>query len=442
MKKIILALVGPSDSVELLYKFAVERDDILDVVPIVYQDASEVTEIMKQPPEVDVWVFSGIVPYSYAVAAHNISKPLLYIPHTGSSLYRALLQATYIEKRKIEAISFDTFSLKEIREAFVDISLPLPTIYDNAYEGIASAAELTEYHYQLWRQHKTEFAITCFYATYLELKKRGVPAFRIWPTSNNIRTTIDRAINIVKMARYKGGQIAIQHIVLEKYDQLLRGSTSYAVKRVELKLYELLIGYAQMLRGSISIHGNGIYTIYSTRGVLEDVTKQFTVMPILDDIVRLNVGVSGGIGFGQTAYDADENAHLALALGRKDGGGKWMVVLDDHTVIGPLSSSACLKYAVRTDNIACQKMAEQLHVSISTINKLLAVLDKIDGVALSAEDLAGYLAITSRSARRLLSILTEKHLAVVSGEEAPIKGRPRKLYTLLLQKILGKNNGI
>lgn len=439
MKKITLALVGPSDSVELLYKIAIEREAILNVVPIVYQYASEAAKIIEQHPEVDVWVFSGKVPYNYAVAANKTNKPLLYSPHTGSSLYRALLQATSMGKHKINAISFDTFSLREIEEAFEDISLSFPTIYDNDYEGITSAAEMTEYHYQLWRQGKTDTAITCFYATYLELKKCGVPVFRIWPTRSNIRRTLDTAINMVEMARYKGGQIAIQHIAIEGYDELVRGSTSYAVKRVELKLYELLIGYAQMLRGSINIHGNGMYTIYSTRGVLEEATQQFTIMPILDDIVcHLNAGVSGGIGFGQTAYDADENAHIALGVGRKMGGGKWMVVLDDRTVIGPLSSASCLKYAVRTDDTACREMAEQLHVSVATVNKLLAVLDKIEGAALSAEDLAGYLSITPRSARRLLSILAEQNLAIVSGEEVLTKGRPRKIYTLLLQKILQK----
>ena len=146
MAKIRLAIVGPSDSVAVIHEVALERADYLTPVPLVYKDASEVRDILTQHVhEYDMWVFSGVVPYQRALAL-GIHKPLFYIPHTGSSLYRVLLQMTYMENLKINSISFDTFSRKEVDETFADISLPLPKTYVNHYKGIVYASDLTEWH--------------------------------------------------------------------------------------------------------------------------------------------------------------------------------------------------------------------------------------------------------------------------------------------------------
>jgi len=438
-----LAVIGPRDSVALICEVAQERNSELQVLPVVYQDASEVPGLIdKYDNDVDVWLFSGKVPYVYAVQSQKSSKPLHYIPHTGSSVYRVLLQMARKGQVEINKISFDTFNRKEIEETFADISVPIPEIYVNNYEGLVTADELTRYHYDLWKNGNTTTAVTCFYSSYLKLQELGVPVFRIWPTRDNIRTLLDVALSKAEASRYKDGQIAIQHIAIERYEDFVRESaSSYQVMRLELQLYELLVQYTETIRGTIVIHGNGQYTIYSTRGIIATVTKEFTVMPLLEEITKnLNVKVIGGIGFGQTAYSADESAHIALGLARTAGSGKWMVVLDDRTVIGPLSSPSHLQYCIRTDDQATIKLAEMLNISIRTLNKLFAAFEKVDNQTIGAEELALNLAITTRSARRLLGKLLSEGFAEIAGEEVPVKGRPRKLYRILLDKLLISHN--
>lgn len=437
MAKIRMAIVGPLDSVAVVHEVASERADYLTPVSLVYKDASEVQNILTQHAnEFDMWMFSGIVPYQHALAL-KLNKPLFYIPHTGSSLYRVLLQMTYIENLKIENISFDTFSKEEVEEAFTDIDLPLPKTYVNHYEGIISAGEITEWHYNLWKSGQCNIAVTCFLATYENLKKMGIPAFRIWPTRSDIRTTLDIAINAFEAQRFKGSQLAIQHIAIDDYDDIIRASTSYDVKRIEIRLYQILVSYAERLRGSIVLRGDGQYTLYSTRGILEELTDGFIVMPILEEITRdVAVKVSGGIGFGATAYAAEENAFKALGIAQRKGKGLWMVVTDDRQAIGPLSSAIHLKYSIRAEEAVCKKFADKLNLSITTVNKLLAVIDKLAKDTIGADDLAMYLAITPRSARRLLATLVDQGLAEVVGEEMLVKGRPRKLYKIFLEMLI------
>jgi Predicted transcriptional regulator len=439
-----LAVVGPADSVALISEVAQERNAILKVFPIIYQDASEVPEILQQyDSDVDFWLFSGKVPYSYAANSGNTQKPLYYISHTGSSLYRVLVQMAASGKLPKNKISFDTFNRKEIEEAFTDLSPDIPTLHLLEYDGVISAGEVTKYHYGLWQSGTTEVAVTCFLSSYLSLKQLGVPAFRIWPTRDTIRTMLTIATSEVEASRFKGGQIAIQHISIDGYDDLVRDSASnYVAKRVEMQLYDLLLDYTEAVKGSIIQHGNGQYTIYSTRGVVEQLTRQFTVMPILDDVTRkLVISVSGGIGFGPTAYAAEENAHIALGLARRAGKSKWMVVLDDKTVFGPLNSEMHLQYSLRADDPALRELANKVNISLTTVNRIFAACDKLDQGSVNADDLALYLGITPRSTRRLLANLVANGLAEIVGEEGFGKGRPRKLYNVHLDKLLPPLSG-
>ena len=94
----------------------------IEAVPVVYESAKEVPAILaERVREADVWLFSGIAPYNYAVKSGIADRPLLYLPHTGSSLYRVLLQMTLQHGLSVEAISFDTFSDREIEEIFAEV---------------------------------------------------------------------------------------------------------------------------------------------------------------------------------------------------------------------------------------------------------------------------------------------------------------------------------
>ncbi len=436
MRKIKIAVVGPRDSVSLIGEVGKEYEKRIEMTPLIYAVPSEVPELMdRYGDSADVWLFSGQVPYYFAVACQATSKPLFYIPHTGSSLYRVLLQIACIEEMSFDGISFDLLSRAEIEETFADIPLKVKNIYVKEFKDIISTQDLAAYHYELWQAGKTKAAVTTLQSAYEELKKRQVPVFRIWPLRDNIRTTLNLAIRTVEAAAFKESQIAVQHVAIDDYAEVVREAHSgYTVRRLEATLYTLLINYAEMAKGAIHAHGHGQYSIYSTRGAVEAITENFTVMPIKEEIIKaLPVPVSGGIGFGQTAHAAEENAYKAMGFARHAGKGNWMVVSDEGTVTGPLSSAAHLRYSLRAADEDCRRMAQEMNISVTTLNRLLASLGKIGGEAVGADELALHLAITPRSARRLLASLVEKDLALLTQQETLHKGRPRNLYQLRMQ---------
>lgn len=438
MRKIKIAVVGPVDSVALIGEVAKEYTKRVEITALTYTKPTEVHQLMETLGDSpDAWLFSGQVPYYYAVDSQLTTKPLFYIPHTGSSLYRVLLQIYCVEKLDFDSISFDLLSRIEIEDAFADIPLQVKNIYVKEFADIISADDLVTYHYELWKSGKTKAAVTTLQSAYAELKKKKMPVFRIWPLRDNIRTTLNLAIQTVEAATFKESQIAVQQIAIDDYATVVQEArSSYEVRRLEAALYTILINYTEMAKGSINVHGHGQYSIYSTRGAVEKITDNFTIMPIKEEIIKtLAVPVSGGIGFGMTAHAAEENAYKAMGFARHSGKGNWMVVSDDGTVSGPLSSPSYLQYSLRMGDAECQKLAHVLGVSGTTINRLLASLNKMDVEAVGADELATHLSMTTRSARRLLAILVDNNLAVVSRQEALQKGRPRNLYRLLLDSL-------
>ena len=437
MRKIRMAIVGPRDSVALVEEVAAEYADRIHTIGYIYADASEVPGLIAQyDSEVDMWAFSGKVPYGYALEVKN-SKPKMFIPHTGTSILRVFLQM-FNAHTPVSSMSIDTFSKKEVMEAFADAQLPVPQLYVNDYLGVVSASALTKFHLDLWNAGKTKVAVTCFFATYEELKKLGVTAFRIWPTRSNIRAMFNLAVSKADALLSKSGQIAIQHITIDGYDDFTREAVSgYAVLKTELQLQEVLLCFAEKVKGAIVMQGNGRFTIYSTRGAMEEVTCGFSHMPVVEEITRkLSVTASGGTGFGDTVYSANENAMIAIGLARRKGKNKWMVVLDDKTVIGPMNSSLQMKYSIRSENPELLSLAKQLNISGTTLNRLISVFAIIDGEILGAETLAQHLSMTERNARRLLGKLTIQGLASETGEEYRGSGRPRKMYRIDMQKIM------
>ena len=60
---------------------------------------------------------------------------------------------------------------------------------------------------------------------------------------------------------------------------------------------------------------------------------------------------------------------------------------------------------------------------------------KLSSEVISSQELAQYMQITQRSARRILTELEEKGFAEIVAEEKPyMRGRPRKVYKILLEQ--------
>lgn len=433
MKKIRLGLFGAEDSIKIMESIVLKYPEF-SCIPISYWRDEEIVEkLTMYRMDVDMWLFSGQIPYGFAKKWAGITQPMFYVPSSGSSLYKTLLHISYNQKIPFDQLSFDTFHPSELERVFQESEIAPKPLYLKHYEEEIHTDEVVRYHYELWKKGKTVAAVTCLKNAQHELNRLGVPAFRVLPTQSAVVATLAIIRQTHETLHFKDTQIAVQMIEFDSFSSLTKDTFSTdEIYKIEIKMTEKLLEYAKKINGSLKSAGPGRYVIFTTHGLLRETTKDFTVVP---DMAILQLtghdAVTCGIGIGQTAYEAEINAGTALLHAKEFHKGSSMVVFDDKTIVGPLGQPEQITYGYAPVHL--QTLSEQTSLSVATLSKLESILRKIGKIEINAHDLAQHMSIMPRSARRILTELESKGLAQVVGEENPHpRGRPRKIYQIML----------
>ncbi|MCL6517293.1 HTH domain-containing protein [Alicyclobacillus sp.] len=448
-----LGVLGADDSLAEIVTVASGYPEIR-ITPVVYWEEAEIPELLRPVADtVDLWLFSGQVPYNIAKAWGGIRVPMLYTPHTGAGLWRVLLHLSHEHGWRVTELSFDTFHPEELRALAEEAGIAVPRhLYH--YEAGIDVERLAAFHERLWQEGRTRAAVTCVRSCQLRLMARGVPAHHVTPARDDIARVLDVAVRMHEAARFRDAQIAIQfveytpvrangaHGADEDIGRREGGGREDRAGMAPAGLREGVLRYAARLAGTAHPSGD-LWMILTTRGILSAQTADFRTQP--DVAARLQPPgwtVTSGIGVGRTVAEAEAHARAALQHARQAGLGAWMCVLDDKSVRGPLEAAPAaggrgmdggaargLVYSYADEELRAVGAGSPL--SVATLSKIREALRRLGTEEVTAHELAERLSIHPRSARRLLAALERQGIARVVGEEAPYaRGRPRKVYRI------------
>lgn len=433
MHKFKVGIVGPKDSVDLISDVARDFSDQMTTIPFDYETVDDIIDIVNHEHEVDVWLFSGQVPYTIA-KEQGIRKQAFFPQLTGSSLTKSLLEIGYRDQRRLKNISFDTIPEHDIHETFKELGLEIDNVHILSYEGYRSIDELVSFHERLFRQGEVDVCVTCVRSVYENLKRLGVPVYRITPTRMSIRQCLTLVNQQGKTLQFQRAQIAILLIQVQQgvqQDPLSDETVSYSVHRQNLKLQEVVLNYTERISGTFVYQGNGRFIIISTRGSIEE-SREVHPTSLLEDLFIITDSPTNiGVGYGTTAWQAEQNAQLAL-LHAKNYDEYCVFQVDENGVIeGPLQREDSIEFEFKTETKELRNQLRKAGVSVKALSKVLAVQQKLGKDSITAVDIAKWLKMSTRNARRILYSLERIKLAEIVGEEAPTeRGRPRKLYRI------------
>ncbi|HHT7190317.1 TPA: ArsR family transcriptional regulator [Bacillus cereus] len=428
---ISLGLLGPRDSMEVIQKYLKKYNDIT-CIPIECLTEEDLNKhVLPHKNHITMWLCTGPITYDIVQKWGGISDPIFHISYQGSAIYSIFLQLSHEHQIKVDEISYDSFSLDEIDKVLQEAGIKTSVQYVES--KTIELQSLIDFHYNCYKKGYTKAAITG-HPIQEQLQLLGVPAYRIFPTEISVDSTVHQIQKMYEMLHFKRSQIAVQII---EYDAAFVGLANTAfttdkLHEIEIEFMKKLRTYTKRIQGSILTIGPGRYVIFSTRGFLQDITHDFTRIAEIDSFKGLKKEAETcGIGIGHSAYEAEINAWNALLQSREWGKGSWAVCFDDKKIAGPLGKEEQLTYSYISDEI--QSIRKKTSLSVSTLHKLKSIIKKRLNAEISANELAQYMQITTRSARRILSELEVNGLAHVIAEENPrTKGRPRKIYKLLL----------
>lgn len=430
-----IGVVGPSLSVERILKLANEMEQEMEFIPYSYTEAREVEIIVgEHDSQVDFWLFSGYIPYMVAKKIVSSDEKMVYIFSTESSTYKSFMELNYSQGRLLERVSIDMIPATHAveGESLLQLKETVKDLYVKTFEADIDSRELFNFHYDLWKQKKTDGALTCYPSVNEALQKAGVPANLMSPTRIEIFQTIRIFFEKIKTSYYKDTQIGVEKIEVKDFDLIKeKMEKTYQVQYLELRMKETLIQLCEKIDGSLFEEGHGRYTIFSSRGAIER-----EIQSLKDKAHYLSLEakttVSVGIGFGKTVLSAEINAHRALQQSKKkEEQGIVVMIQDDETIIESVGQEQELTYSYRTDDKDFLEKLKKGSISVKTFKKIDALIQKMRWRDFTTKDLAANLQMSERNAQRIVAELCDAGLAESIGEESHYdRGRPIKIYRL------------
>lgn len=433
-----VAVLGPKDLADRIVKAGSEFK-VLDMVSYAYKSETETMSIINGfINDVDLIIFTGPIPYY--IARKNVERdiPMLYVSYSGTAFYKTLfnhLQSIAWNRSMKLKFSIDTIHKRTVEEMLSELDITDYELNPKEYDDYISAGELVQFHYNLYKQGKIDFAITCLTSAYDNLKNLNVPVYRIVPTGMSIRETLKlanlEAINLIS----KEAQLCVGVVKVLNRNEISNYSPSeYEQKRMGLTMTELFINFCEEIKASMKIENNDEYMFYATRGAIESVTNFYRFMPLIQDInEHLPYKMCIGLGYGYSANEAEKNSREALKHAISYNKNSCYVIMEDGKVRGPLEAGRMIEFYSKAEESQLIEVAQKSKVSVMTLNKILGIMESGNKESITANDIAETLNITLRSARRILSSLEEAGGAVAIGEEQPAgRGRPRQIYKIKL----------
>jgi hypothetical protein len=432
-----IGIVGPHDMVERIMlsgtsaaakagavSAATDAGPPRRLVAAAYRDEQEAADqVVRLGATIDVCLFASRVPYDYARAAGVLACPATFVPLSGSALYAALLKASRDTGMDPVRASVDVVSRADIEEAYTELGWPSQAVH--VREDTGSPAVVASFHERLWRRNQISVAFTCLQSVAVRLSAAGVPAVTLRPAGSDIRVALRTAALIGGYRRLEDAQLALALVEVPALrDGGRRGSPRQSREELRLTVHRFLVQEAQRIHAAVSPASDHGFLIVATRGSLARFTDGFRLSPFADRARNdLGVTIEVGIGMGRTAVEAE--AHARASLGRTVAGGGLRALAPGREGPAPIPAPRLPEGGARRSR------------SLETLSRLAQKLDATDAnLVVDAETAGQLLAVTPRTARRMLHILVEEGLAwPLPPNRAPQPGRPRQFYRLVVEQL-------
>ncbi|SEQ38615.1 hypothetical protein [Piscibacillus halophilus] len=430
--KFQIGVIGPNDSIEKINEIGKSFND-LKLVTFPYEKTEETKEILENHKnQFDYWLLSGPVPYKYAID-HNLLglNDGHFARLHGSSLFGTLLEANIKEGRIIESVSLDSIGEEEIKQVGDSYAIQHIKINIKASNTYIPSSELSDFHQELYESGKTDVALTCVRSVYLELKKRGVPVYRVLQSDLSIYSALSHLRERAFAKQFEKKQFVILGVEILYPKKTDSKSISFKLMRQELDLNRILIDFVEKINGSLVSMGKGLFYIYTTKGEIELFQKYHSPYQLIKEMEAASgLSVQVGIGYGSTVLEANDHVQVAFNYVQKNDEASIVIIDEDKNVIEYNTDNEHLQYQLKSSVSKWKEKLQSGSISASKLSKIESLAYHYQCFEITSSDLANWLNSTERNARRLLAEMERIGVVEVIGEEANGRGRPKKIYKL------------
>jgi hypothetical protein len=409
----------------------------VEFIPFLYTSPLEAYRLISPNKEkVDVFLFSGIIPYLYSkevIREENITAT--FVPFSQLMVSLSLFRLVHQKNIPFDRISMDLPDRKDVIDVLTHLNeqnsvkhiLDYPWIYQDEktnYHTI-NVQEFVRFHERLYQLSEVDYCLTSIHAVYDLLKRKNIPAMFMIQTKSSTIQGIEDAITLGEMKKQRKSQIAVLKIDIHGLEE----NHDNDKQQIKREIEEM----SRHLNGKLVTEEHGKWRIYTTRGALD----MFLNKDSNKNIIRHpNANVYVGIGYGSSLKSAEQNAEDALlyAIKRKSSTGMNVWLIDESKRLMPINvlnrPEKTQAHHIKGDTHSVKQLAEEIGLSIKNVNRMIDFLAYYPDQTFTADDFANYFHITRRTAERIIKPFYDHQLLIHVGEEKPFeKGRPRIVYS-------------
>ncbi|MBP2661029.1 MAG: hypothetical protein H6Q69_4061, partial [Firmicutes bacterium] len=338
-----LGIIGPLEIVDKIMQIIKREFHQIQPVAYIYKVYTETPMLIQDQQEhLDVILFAGSTPMSYAEKHVKATIPWEFIPRSGSSLLRSLLQITLLKKHNLFRVSSDLYDLNQLSETYEEIGINKDHFKIYAINKTPLDENYIDYvcafHEHNYLCNQVSCCITALYNVHERLTAKNIPCYRIDATANIIRQTLHKMQLHYLVQISQQNQIVAMYVQIDshsEYSLLNDNEYQYIINKTNVARQIYL--FAQRIKAAVIEIGVREFLLFSTRHLLESVTNNFENIDLLQSVQKnTSSTISIGMGYGQTAQEAKFNANLGMERASSLGGDLAFIVHNTNKIIGPI----------------------------------------------------------------------------------------------------------
>lgn len=425
-----IGVIGPLDSSQKIKEYLNEIDNNLEVKLYIREklvDAPEV--IIDCENECDGIIFTGCGVYESVKANYKINLPNVFVSRGNASIVKALWQ---VKKSNIDLnkFSIDVVDNEILSDSLYEIDFDINNVFSMPYSNDISEMDYAKWHIDLFESKKTDVMLTGLANVYNYLKSKGYPVFRLEATRPLIRVSYNELKSKYELNKAKHSQIGVEILSLVDYKESMDKYYSNMIKRCDLD--KIIVEYVRDIQGSVFNFGRDEYIIFAHKGAIENDINYNKLFSLKNEIKSIGFSLAVGIGIGNTSYQAETNGYKALKRSLDSSDFDIFLIDENEFLKGPLGLDSEINYSLIASDEYTIDISKKSGLSCESISKIIAISNTRQSKIYDTKELATYLNISDRSARRILNKLVSKELARVCAKETSEGGgRPKNLVELL-----------
>ncbi|MGX9134746.1 transcriptional regulator [Rummeliibacillus sp. JY-2-4R] len=421
-----LGVITAQHSINSIKKIEPLLEGQCSITYIPYKKIDEITLLYKNNHLFfDGILFSGSM--GYTIAKQDLKEfetPTYFLDITEGDFYKQLFVISNSNKTiKFSRVCMDLFNTENNYQSLYEV-LPedeFPQLIELTFNNDLYEDAFSKY-LCLWKEKRIDLVVTRISNIVNLLKDAGIPTVFIFPSTESLLEQVKNIANELQITNLLDQQDAIGVVSIDKNNDELNN----------IKLHKALLEYNDLHHElSAIVKKDDNFQVITSQADLKMLTNDYQscgLLEYLTDVLSLQVHIGWGIG--TTFYQASSNAYTAHAQAVSTNSSCSYVITNNDEIIGPLGEDTCLQFTNKIDT-QLQNLSESIGISTMQIQKILALLQKLQTDEITAEDLAYQLGVSVRQANRILKKMEDKKVAMVTFKKSEkLRGRPKKQYKI------------